>query len=99
MNLERILTIILSPHISEKSSKATGDYPQYAFRVLPNATKPEIKVAIQDLFKVKVKSVRVCNVKSKAARYGKTLGKHQGWKKAYVLLEKGEEINADKIES
>lgn len=93
MNYADFLTLIKAPYISEKSVNAPGDYRQYAFKVARDANKPSIKQAIEELFKVKVKSVRVCNVKSKPARFGQIEGRSKAWKKAYVILQKGQEID------
>ena len=93
MNEERALTVLLAPHISEKSSQMSGPYRLYAFKVAKDATKPEIKQAVEDLFSVTVRSVRVVNTKSKPARAGKTRGRHSAWKKAYVTLTQDQEIN------
>lgn len=95
MNSERILSIILGPHVSEKSARPAGEFNQYAFKVLPSSTKPEIKKAVENLFKVKVRSVRICNIKSRPARFGRVEGRHKSWKKAYVSLEKGQEISTE----
>lgn len=94
MNEERLLSVLLAPHVSEKSSYASGDYRQYAFRVAPDATKIEIRDAVEHLFSVKVRNVRTNNVKGKVKRFGRTLGKRSGWKKAYVSLAAGHEIDA-----
>lgn len=94
MNNERALTILLEPHISEKSAQSAGDGKRvYAFKVLKNATKPEIKLAVEQLFEVQVESVRVVNNKSKPARAGKLQGRHKAWKKAYVGLSQGQDID------
>jgi large subunit ribosomal protein L23 len=90
---ERALTILLSPHVSEKCSQAAGVHRLYGFKVAKDATKPEIKQAVEQLFSVKVRSVRVTNVKSKPARFGKIRGRHSAWKKAYVTLTQGQEID------
>jgi len=90
---ERALTILLAPHVSEKCSQMSGAYRLYGFKVAKDATKPEIKKAVEELFSVKVRSVRINNIKSKAARFGKTQGRHSAWKKAYVTLTQGQEID------
>jgi large subunit ribosomal protein L23 len=91
---EKLLTVLQAPHVSEKSARAgSSNYQQYVFRVAPTATKPLIRQAVEKLLKTKVRSVRVCNVKSKPARFGRIAGRHKGWKKAYVLLEAQQEIN------
>jgi large subunit ribosomal protein L23 len=93
MNEERLLKILLAPHVSEKSNRLTDRYNQVAFKVTPDATKPEIKDAVELLFKVKVKGVTVLNVKGKRKRFGAMSGRRSDWKKAYVSLEAGHEIN------
>lgn len=89
MNQERLLTILQAPHISEKATRYAS---QYIFKVVKNATKPEIKAAVEEIFKVNVKAVRICNVKGKRTRFGRTMGRHKDWKKAYVMLKEGQEI-------
>lgn len=92
MNQERLINIILSPHVSEKASSATEKHGVYVFEVMRNATKPEIKLAVEFLFKTKVEAVRTVNVKSKPKRFGNIKGKSKAWKKAYVTLESGQHI-------
>lgn len=93
MNKERLLKILLLPHTTEKTMRCLSDR-QYALRVLLDATKLEIKLAVELLFNVKVCSVRTLQVKSKQRRRGRTIGRTQRWKKAYVTLEEGHEIDA-----
>ena len=68
------------------------------FRVADAATKPEIKAAVELLFKVKVSDVKVANVKGKSKRFGRTMGRRRNWRKAYICLEKGQEINFASLE-
>ena len=93
MNKERVFSVLLAPHVSEKTSRAAEKSSQYAFRVAGDATKPEIRAAIEQLFKVKVEDVRVLNVKGKRKvnRFG--VAKRPDWKKAYVRLQAGQEID------
>lgn len=94
MNQERMLTIVLGPHISEKSSLISEANNQVTFKVARDATKPEIKQAIEGLFNVEVKEVQVLNVKGKRKRTAR--GKYRtraSWKKAYIRLEQGHEID------
>jgi large subunit ribosomal protein L23 len=94
MNQERMLTIIMGPHILEKSSIISEENNQVTFRVASDATKPEIKQAIEGLFNVEVKEVQVLNVKGKRKRTAR--GKFRtrpSWKKAYIRLEQGHEID------
>ena len=93
MNEERLLKILLAPHVSEKSNRLTDRYNQVVFKVTPDATKPEIRDAVELLFKVKVKGVTVLNVKGKRKRFGALAGRRSDWKKAYVSLEAGHEID------
>jgi large subunit ribosomal protein L23 len=93
VNEERLLKIILAPHMSEKAAIAADKRREYVFEVLPDATKPEVKGAVELLFKTEVACVRVLNVKTKPRRFGQTLGKSKAWKKAYVTLKPGQEIS------
>lgn len=93
MKDERLVKMLLSPHVSEKSTNVADRLGQYVFEVVKGATKPEIKKAIESLFNVKVKNVRVVNVRAKAKRFGQIEGKRQGWKKAYVSLQPGQKID------
>ena len=87
------MKILLSPIVSEKSTQMGEQNNQVAFRVLQDATKPEIKAAVELMFKVKVDTVHVLNLKGKAKRYGKTSGRRRDTRKAYVSLSQGQEIN------
>ncbi len=93
MNFERLHQIILAPVISEKATRVAEKRNQAVFKVLPDARKPEIKEAVEKLFSVKVKSVATLNVKGKTKRFGQTVGKRSDWKKAYVTLAEGQEID------
>ena len=92
-NQERLLQVLLAPQISEKATYLADKNEQVVFRVAPDATKPEIKAAVELLFKVQVESVQVANVKGKEKRFGRSMGRRQGWKKAFVCLKPGQEIN------
>ncbi|HKU47587.1 MAG TPA: 50S ribosomal protein L23 [Burkholderiales bacterium] len=92
-NIEQLMTVVLAPVVSEKSTMVADRNRQYVFRVDDRATKPEIKAAIELMFKTKVDSVTVSNVKGKERRFGKTIGRKRSWKKAYVRLAEGQEIN------
>jgi large subunit ribosomal protein L23 len=92
-NETRLLQVILAPVISEKSTMLADKNSQVAFRVAPDATKPEIKAAVELLFKVQVKDVNVSNVKGKQKRFGRFMGRRDNWKKAYVCLQPGQELN------
>lgn len=94
MNQERILTIIYGPHISEKTSIISEQNNQVTFRVANDATKPEIKEAVESLFDVQVKDVQILNVKGKTKRSARgKLRSRSDWKKAYIRLEQGQEID------
>lgn len=92
-NQERLLQVILAPQVSEKSTMIADKHEQVAFRVATDATKPEIKAAVELLFKVQVDSVQVVNVKGKVKRFGRTIGRRKDWKKAFVALKPGQEIS------
>ncbi len=83
---DRLLQILLAPRVSEKSTFVGEKNNQYVFRVLADATKPEIRAAVELMFNIKVKSVQVTNVKGKERRFGRFSGRRGGWKKAYVSL-------------
>lgn len=93
MNRERIFQVLLAPHISEKASVVGEAGNQFVFRVAPDANKLEIRRAVEALFDVKVKSVRTLNVKGKRKFFGRVAGKRSDWKKAYVALEAGHDID------
>ncbi len=93
MNEERLLKILLAPHVSEKATRVAERHNQIVFKVARDAAKPEIKDAVELLFKVKVKGVTVVNVKGKRKRFGAIQGRRSDWKKAYVSLETGHEID------
>jgi len=89
----RLMQLVLAPVISEKSTFVADKNNQVVFRVAPDATKPEIKAAIELMFKVQVDSVQVVNVRGKGKRFGQSVGRRRHWKKAYVCLKEGQEIN------
>ena len=90
---ERLMQVLLAPQISEKATFVADKNEQVVFKVASCATKPEVKAAVELLFKVEVKSVQIANVKGKVKRFGKTMGRRKGWKKAFVCLKPGQEIN------
>ena len=90
---ERLLTLLLAPTVSEKATQIADQHSQVVFRVMQDATKPEVKAAVELLFKVDVDAVRIANVKGKAKRFGAYSGRRRHWKKAYVSLKPGQEIN------
>ena len=93
MNQERVFKVLLGPHISEKATIIADENNQFVFKVSTDATKPEIKTAVEQLFEVKVKSVQTVNVKGKTKRFGRTMGRRSDWKKAYVSLQDGYDID------
>ena len=93
MNAERMHQILLRPVISEKSTIAAEANRQVVFEVLENATKAEVREAVEKLFDVSVIAVQVLNVRGKIKRFGKTPGKRNNWKKAYVRLAVGDDID------
>lgn len=93
MNQERLMNILLAPHVSEKSTRIADADRQVVFKVVRDATKPEIKGAIELMFNVQVADVRVCNVKGKTKRFGRMEGRRSNWKKAYVTLKPGHDID------
>ncbi|HXH02840.1 MAG TPA: 50S ribosomal protein L23 [Candidatus Competibacteraceae bacterium] len=93
MNQERLMKVLLAPHVSEKSTTVADKHNQVTFRVATDATKAEIKGAVELLFNVKVKGVTVVNMKGKVKRFGARYGRRSDWKKAYVSLEAGQEID------
>jgi len=92
-NKERLMTLLLAPVVSEKGTYVADKHSQVIFRVAPDATKPEVKAAVELMFKVQVDSVQISNVKGKEKRFGRYTGRRRNWKKAYVSLAAGQEIN------
>jgi len=95
---ERLMTVLLAPVVSEKGTYIADKHEQVIFRVMQNATKPEVKAAVELMFSkkdkpVEVKSVQIVNVKGKQKRFGTHAGRRRNWKKAYVCLKPGQEIN------
>ena len=91
--VDRLMNVVLAPVVSEKSTFVADKNRQYVFRVADDATKPQIKAAVELMFKTKVEGVTVLNVKGKERRFGRTIGRKRSWKKAYVRLAEGQEIN------
>jgi large subunit ribosomal protein L23 len=90
---ERLLKVVLAPHVSEKSTLATESNQTFVFKVAKDANKVEIKQAVEKLFEVEVDKVRTVNVKGKTKRHGVTMGRRKNWKKAYVVLKDGQDID------
>ena len=93
MNQERMYQILLAPHVSEKSTLLADEKNQHVFDVATDATRAEVKQAVEELFKVKVDKVRILNVKGKTKRFGGRLGKRSDARKAYVTLSAGNDID------
>jgi len=93
MNKEQLMTVLQSPVVSEKSSRVADRNRQYTFRVRPDASKPQIRKAVELMFEVPVASVQVTSVKGKMKRQGAIKGRRAGWKKAYVTLKPGHDID------
>jgi large subunit ribosomal protein L23 len=93
MNEIRVMKILLGPHITEKAAIVGESSNQYVFRVAKDATKPEVKQAVEKLFEVEVDAVRVTNVKGKTKRTGARMGRRVDWKKAYVRVKAGQTID------
>ncbi len=92
-NPERLLQVLVAPQISEKATYIADKNEQVVFIVTPDATKPEVKAAVEMLFKVEVKSVQIANLKGKVKRSGRTVGRRRDIRKAFVCLKPGQEIN------
>jgi len=91
MRQEKLLKVLLAPHISEKTSTIAG---QYVFKVATTATKYDVKLAVEQLFQVKVTAVNMLRMKGSAVtKQGRTAGRYASWKKAYVVLQPGQVIN------
>ena len=93
MNQERIMKVLIAPVVSEKSTRLADENRQFVFKVVKDASKPEIRKAVELMFDVKVDAVQVTNVKGKIKRSGSSLGKRSDWKKAFVTLAEGHDIN------
>ena len=89
MNEERMLTILKAPHVSEKTMNLDR---QYVFKVVKDTNKQEVALAVAHIFNVVVESVRICNMKGKPTRFGQVHGRRKAWKKAYVKLAEGSQI-------
>jgi large subunit ribosomal protein L23 len=93
MNQDRLLKVLLSPHVSEKSSMGADLRNQHVFRVLRDANKREIRQAVEALFNVKVVAVQVMNVRGKNKRFAQMNGRRPSWKKAVVRITEGQDID------
>ena len=93
MNNERLSKILIGPVVSEKSTRVADQSKQMVFKVLSDARKPEIRKAVEKMFDVTVTRVQVSTVKGKIKRFGQTMGRRSDWKKAYVTLAEGSDID------
>jgi large subunit ribosomal protein L23 len=93
MNREQLMSVLIAPHVTEKTSLAMQNHNQYTFRVRRDANKVDIRKAVELMFDVKVAAVQVVNEPGKARRFGRTSGRTQDWKKAYVSLNPGQTID------
>ena len=93
MNQERIMKVLVAPIVSEKSTRLADANRQYVFKVVKDASKPEVRKAVELMFDVKVEAVQIANVKGKTKRFGQSFGKRSDWKKAFVTLAEGHDIN------
>jgi large subunit ribosomal protein L23 len=99
-NVERLMQVILAPQVSEKATYIAEKHNHVIFRVAQDATKSEIKAAVELMWKpqnIEVKSVQIANVKGKKKRFGRFIGRRSNWKKAYVSIQSGQEINFSDI--
>ncbi len=90
---ENLLQVLLAPQVSEKATWVADKHNQIIFRVAAGATRQQVKAAVESLFKVRVLGVQVANVKGKEKRFGGMIGRRGGWKKAFVRLEAGQDLN------
>lgn len=93
MNQEHIMKVLISPVVSEKSTRLADQNRQFVFKVVKDASKPEVRKAVELMFDVKVDAVQIANVNGKLKRFGGKLGKRSDWKKAFVTLAEGHDIN------
>ena len=92
MNQERLMNILLAPIVSEKSSRLADASRQFVFKVMKDASKPEVKRAVELMFDVKVDNVQIANMRGKVKVHGRSIGRRSDWKKAYVTLSEGHDI-------
>ena len=93
MNQERIMKVLIAPIVSEKSTRLADRNRQFVFKVVKDASKPDVRKAVELMFDVKVDGVQIANVRGKAKRFGNSMGKRSDWKKAFVTLAEGHDIN------
>lgn len=93
MNQERLMKVLIAPIVSEKSTRVADAHRQFVFKVDKHANKPEVRKAVELMFDVKVDNVQISNMSGKVKRHGQTTGKRADWKKAYVTLAEGHDID------
>ena len=93
MNQERIMKVLIAPIVSEKSTRLADENRQFVFKVVTDASKPDVRKAVELMFDVKVEAVQIANVRGKTKRFGQSTGKRSDWKKAFVTLAEGHDIN------
>ena len=93
MKDERLMKVLLEPRVTEKSTRIGERYRQFVFKVVGDATKPEIRRAVEKMFSVEVETVRTCKVKGKIKTFRQRSGRRSGWKKAYITLKPGFDID------
>ena len=92
MNGERLMQVLIAPHVSEKATRLADSTNCHAFKVVLDATKPEVRAAVEKMFEVEVTDVNIINMKGKKKGLGRHRGRRSHWKKAYVALAKGYDI-------
>ena len=93
MNQEQIMKVLIAPIVSEKSTRLADAHRQFVFKVVTDASKPDVRKAVELMFDVKVEAVQIANVRGKTKRFGASIGKRSDWKKAFVTLAEGHDIN------
>ena len=93
MNQEQIMKVLIAPIVSEKSTRLADAHRQFVFKVVTDASKPDVRKAVELMFDVKVEGVQIANVRGKTKRFGQSTGKRSDWKKAFVTLAEGHDIN------
>ena len=93
MNQEQIMKVLIAPIVSEKSTRLADEHRQFVFKVVTDASKPDVRKAVELMFDVKVEAVQIANVRGKTKRFGQSTGKRSDWKKAFVTLAEGHDIN------
>ncbi len=93
MNQERLMKVLIAPIVSEKSTRVADANRQFVFKVVKDASKPDVRKAVELMFDVKVDGVQIANVRGKTKRFGQSFGKRSDWKKAYVTLAEGHDID------